>query len=114
MYDPTVQGHIPFPAFAPNGVFETTESTSNYNSFQVVYEHQLSAGLTVLANYTYSKCMTDQRSMKARTCRAYRAPWLPGFGQAADYGLCSSDTAQVVHASGTYDLTFWQESGFSE
>jgi len=106
MYDPTVPGHIPFPALAPNAVYQATSSSSNYNSFQAVYQHQLSAGLTVLANYTYSKCMTDQRSLISSTLPSYRAPWLPGWGQSADYGLCFSDTAQVVHASGTYNLPF--------
>src|SRR5271165_736084 len=112
MYDPTVQGHIPFPAFAPNGVFETTTSTSNYNSLQVIYEHQFFAGLTALANYTYSKCLTDQRSIEGANLPTYRAPWLPGFGQAADYGLCSSDTAQVFHASGSYVLPFGRNQAF--
>ncbi len=110
MYDPTVPGHIPFPAFAPNSTYQATGSSSNYNSLQAVYQHQLSAGLTLLANYTYSKCLTDQRSLIAASSLgsipAYRAPWLPGFGQAGDYGLCFSDTAQVVHISGTYNLPF--------
>jgi hypothetical protein len=109
MYDPTVEGHIPFPIFSPNGAYESTKSTSNYNSLQVVYQHQFSGGLTALANYTWSKCLTDQRSIEgAAPLPAYRAPWLPGFGQAGDYGLCSSDTAQVFHASGTYVLPFGQ------
>ena len=43
---------------------------------------------------------------------AYRAPWLPGFGKEADYALCSADTAQVVHASGTYDLPFGRKQAF--
>ena len=107
MYDPSVPGHIPFPVFSPNGAYESTKSTSNYNSLQLVYQHQFSGGLTALANYTWSKCLTDQRSIEgAAPLPAYRAPWLPGFGQAGDYGLCSSDTTQVFHASGTYVLPF--------
>ncbi len=112
-YDPTVQGHIPFPEFSPNGEYEDTGSTSSYNSFQAVWEHQLSAGLKVLANYTYSKCMTDQRSLEGSSNPGYRAPWLPGFGRAADYALCSADTAQVVHASGTYNLPFGRKQQFA-
>ena len=112
MYDPTVEGHIPFPSFSPNGVFEDTEGASNYSSFQAVYEHQLSRGLTVLANYTFSKCMTDQRSLEGSNNPPYRAPWLPSFGKEADYALCSADTAQVVHASGTYDLPFGRKQPF--
>jgi hypothetical protein len=118
LYDPTVEGHVPFPSLGVEPQFITTSSTSNYNSLQAVYQHQLSAGLTVLANYTFSKCLTDTRSAEGTNSNAYggptyggtytpyRAEWLPGFGKAADYGLCSSDTAQVVHASGTYNLPF--------
>ncbi len=111
-YDPTVEGHIPFPSFSPNSEFEVTESGSNYSSFQAVYQHQLSAGLTMLANYTFSKCMTDQRSLEGANNPGYRAPWLPGFGTSADYALCSADTAQVVHVSGTYQLPFGRKQYF--
>lgn len=111
-YDPTVEGHIPFPSFSPNSVYEDTESTSSYSSFQAVWEHQLSAGLRLLANYTFSKCLTDQRSLEGGGNPSYRAPWLPGFGRSADYALCAADTAQVVHASGTYDLPFGKKQYF--
>ncbi len=105
-YSTSVQGHIPFPNFAPNAAFMTTNSASSYNSMQIVYQHQLSAGLTLLANYTWSKCMTDERAAQAQGEPGYRAEWLPGFGTRADTTLCASDVAQVVHASGTYNLPF--------
>jgi hypothetical protein len=111
-YDPTVAGHIPFPSFAANANFQSTESISNYNSLQTVYEHQLSAGLAVLANYTYSKCLTDERSFEGANSPPYRAERLPGVGQAADYSLCSSDTTQVVHAAGTYALPVGRNQAF--
>jgi hypothetical protein len=111
-YDPTVQGHIPFPSLAPNAAFMTTNSVSNYNSTQVIYQHQLSAGLTVLANYTYAKCMTDERASQAQGEPGYRAEWLPGFGIAADDTLCGYDVAQVVHTSGTYVLPFGRGKEF--
>ncbi len=118
IYDPTVQGHVPFPAFGVEPQFVSTTSSSNYNSFRVIYEHQLSAGLNVMANYTFSKCLSDARSVEGSNATAYggptyggtytpyRAEWLPGFGKQGDYGLCAADTAQVVHASGTWYLPF--------
>jgi hypothetical protein len=118
MYDPTVPGHVPFPSFAAEPAFQSTSSSSSYSSFQAVYQHELGAGLTILANYTFSKCLTDSRSIEGTNSAAYggpfyggtytpyRAEWLPGFGQKGDYGPCASDTAQVVHASGTYILPF--------
>ena len=91
MYDPTVPGHIPFPAFAPNSTYQATGSISSYNSFQAVYQHQLTAGLTLLANYTYSKCFTDQRSLITASSlgehTGSQSALAPGFGQAGDYGL---------------------------
>jgi hypothetical protein len=103
-YSTSVQGHIPFPNLAANSAFMITSSVSSYNSMQIVYQHQLSAGLTLLANYTWAKCMTDERASQAQGEPGYRAEWLPGFGIQADTTLCSSDVAQVVHASGTYNL----------
>ncbi len=111
-FDPTVPGHIPFPNLSPNTAFMTTNSVSSYNSMQVIYQHQLSAGLTLLANYTYSQCMTDERAAQAQGEPGYRAEWLPGFGIAKDYTLCAYDVTQVVHASGTYALPFGRNRMF--
>ncbi len=124
LYDPTVEGHVPFPSLGVEPQFISTSSSSSYSSFQAVYEHQLSAGLTILANYTFSKCMTDARSVEGTNSTAYggptyggtytpyRAEWLPGFGKHGDNGPCASDTAQVVHASGTYDLPFGRTKAY--
>jgi hypothetical protein len=111
-YDPTVPGHFPFPTLAPNPAFMTTSSNSSYNSMQLIYQHQLSDGLTLLANYTFSKCMTDERAAQAQGEPGYRAEWLPNFGEAADYTLCAYDIAQVVHASGTYELPVGRHKQF--
>jgi hypothetical protein len=92
---------------------QSAESIANYNSMQIVYEHQISAGLTVLANYTLGKCMTDERSFEGQVyAPSYRAEWLPGFGKEADYAVCSSDTRQVIHASGTYYLPFGRKQAY--
>jgi hypothetical protein len=60
--------YLPFPHFASNTTYETTNATSSYNSLQTTYEHQLNLGLSLLANYTYSKCLSDQRT-QAKTTR---------------------------------------------
>jgi Carboxypeptidase regulatory-like domain len=97
------QSFIPYPYFAPNSTYETTNGGSAYNSMQVNYEHQLNAGLTLLGNYTFSKCFSNQFTQGTATS-GYRAEWLPGFGIAKDYGLCDTDATNVVHISGTYAL----------
>ncbi len=105
-----LQSTIPYPLFARNATYETTNGTSSYNSAQITYQHQLSAGLTILANYTWSKCMTNQRTQASvyntSNGQAYRAEWLPGFGISGDYGLCDSDATNLVHFAGTFGLPF--------
>ncbi|WP_433983943.1 hypothetical protein RBB78_00530 [Tunturiibacter empetritectus] len=39
------QSFIPFPNFAPNAIYETTNAGSSYNSLQTTYQHQTSYGL---------------------------------------------------------------------
>jgi Carboxypeptidase regulatory-like domain/TonB-dependent Receptor Plug Domain/TonB dependent receptor len=105
------QNYVPFPGFARNATYETTNATSSYNSMQITYEHQMNVGLTILANYSYSKCMSNQHTQASQN-QQYRAQWLPGFGIAGDYGLCDSDVTNVVHASGSYALPFGRGRAF--
>lgn len=99
------QNYVPFPSFNRNATYETTNATSNYNSLQATYEHELSFGLILLANYTYSKCLSDQHTQASQN-QQYRAEWLPGFGIQQDYGLCDIDATHLVHFSGSYRLPF--------
>ncbi len=100
-----IYNYIPFPSFAPNAFYEITTGKSSYNSMQMTYQHQTSIGLNLLANYTYSKCMSDQ-AFYATTFQNYRALWLPGFGAEGDYTLCDTDSTHVVHIAGEYALPF--------
>jgi len=100
------QNYIPYPNFARNATYETTNATSNYNSLQATYQHQLSSGLFLLTNYTWSKCMTDQHTQASQYSGGYRAEWLPGFGIKGDYGLCDTDATSLFHFSGSYELPF--------
>jgi hypothetical protein len=94
---------IPFPSFARNATYETTNAVSSYNSLQATYEHQTSFGLYLLGNYTLSKCLSDQHTQVGQN-QQYRAEWLPGFGIGRDYALCDSDAPHSVHIAGTYEL----------
>lgn len=100
-----VQNYVPFPNFARNSTYETTNATSSYNSLQTTYERRMSNGLSVLANYTFSKCMSSQHTQASQN-QQYRAEWLPGFGVNGDRALCDSDATNVAHASGSYALPF--------
>ena len=99
------QPYVPYPSFSRNATYETTNASSSYNSLQTTYEHQLSSGLSLLANYTYSKCMSNQHTQASQN-QQYRAQWLPGFGINRDYGLCDTDATNLIHFSGSYELPF--------
>jgi hypothetical protein len=99
------QNYIPFPSFARNATYETTNASSSYNALQATYEHQTSYGLFFLGNYTWSKCLSDQHTQASQN-QQYRAQWLTGFGIAKDYGLCDTDATNLVHLSGSYNLPF--------
>lgn len=94
-----------FPDFQTDSTYTTFAADSFYNSLQVNYEHRFSAGLSVLANFTWSKCRTDAVDVLNGTAlTGYRAPLLPGFGIQGDYGLCDFDIPKVFHFSGDYEI----------
>ncbi len=103
--------YVPFPNIATNSQYLSTNTTSNYQSLQTVYTHQFSSGLNILANYTYGKCMSNDVG-KTGLGQSFRAEWLPGFGVAADYALCTMDATHVVHLSGQYALPIGTGSQF--
>ena len=100
------QKYVPFPDFNRNVTYETTNAVSSYNSLQATYEHQMSAGLYLLGNYTWGKCMTDQRTQAGQYGGSYRAEWLPGFGVGREYALCDTDATHLVHLAASYDLPY--------
>src|SRR5271170_1542896 len=97
------QNYVPFPSFARNATYETTNASSSYNALQTTYEHQLTYGLTLLSNYTWSKCVTDQHTQAGQN-QQYRAEWLPGFGIARDNAVCDTDATSVFHLSGSWQI----------
>ncbi|HEY1768343.1 MAG TPA: carboxypeptidase-like regulatory domain-containing protein, partial [Terracidiphilus sp.] len=95
-----------FPGFANGGTFIARAGATNYNSLQINAQHRFSHDFNLLANYTWSKCLGDARDLLDNGIGSYRAPYVPGMGMAADYGLCDINAARVVHASGIYQLPF--------
>ncbi|MBV9502248.1 MAG: hypothetical protein JO138_23010, partial [Acidobacteriaceae bacterium] len=93
--------------FTSNITYTSFAADSYYNSLQVNYERRFSVGLSMLANFTWSKCRTDAVDvLNGFALGGYRAPFLPGFGIPVDYGLCEFDVPKAFHFSGTYDLPF--------
>lgn len=96
--------YSPFPDFQTGSTYTTFAGNSFYNSLQINYERRFRAGLSVLADFTWSKCRTDASDVLNETAIFYRAPLLPGFGIHGDYGLCDFDVPKVLHFSGQYQV----------
>lgn len=97
--------YSPYPDFQNGFTFTRFAGDSSYNSLQATYEHRFSAGLSILANYTWSKCRTDAVDSLNSTAINLRNGYnLPHFGIQGDYGLCDFDIRHVVHLSGIYEL----------
>ncbi|MBV9342063.1 MAG: TonB-dependent receptor, partial [Acidobacteria bacterium] len=95
----------PFPDFARGASYATTQGSSYYHGLQTKLEKQFTSGLSFLLAYTYSKVRSDALDLlNGFPGAGYRAPYVPGFGIHADYGLANYDIRNVVHFSGGYEL----------
>ncbi len=96
-----------FPDFPTGFTYTSFAGDSYYNGLQLNYERRFSYGLSLLANFTWSKCRTDAVDvLNATAINGYRAPLLPGWGLQKDYGLCDFDIPKAFHFSGDYQLPF--------
>jgi len=113
---------VPFPDFAIGGSQAYTQGISNYNGLQTQIEKRFASGLQFLFTYTWSKTLTDAYDLLnngsvgnghiAQGWNGYRAPYVPGMGVRADYGLAAADIRNVFHFSGSYDLPFGKGKRF--
>jgi hypothetical protein len=95
----------PYPDFTNAAQYTSFAADSNYHSLQTNYERRLGGGLSVLGNFTWSKCLTNAGDvLNGTSLTGFRAAYLPGFGIHKDFGECDFDVQKVFHLSGTYDL----------
>jgi hypothetical protein len=110
---PASRGGLPFPDFGQNASYATTEGSSYYHGLQTSVEKKFSTGLNFLFAYTYSKVRSDALDLlNGFAGNGYRAPYVPGMGIHADYGLANFDIRNVVHFSGSYELPFGKGKRF--
>jgi hypothetical protein len=72
-------------------VLAGTEGTANYNGLVTTVQHRLSSSFSLLANYTWSKCLNQQDATGEVANSGVENPNNP----AADYGPCGSDYRNV-------------------
>ena len=96
-----------------------TWGVANYDALQLVVQHRLARGLTLQANYTFSKCLTNNFGYYARygDATASQASADISFQQNAydvnaDYGLCDHDVTNVFNGYVTYQLPYGQGRQF--
>ncbi len=86
--------------------------SGNYNALVVDFRHDLSHGLQVRANYTWSKNLDDgsawNTSVSANTPAFVEVPQLPHL----DYGPAATDIRHLAAANATYDLPFGKGKAF--
>jgi hypothetical protein len=100
-------GGLPYPDFAQNASYAITSGSSYYHGLQTSVNKRFAGGLSFLLAYTYSKVRSDALDLlNGFAGNGYRAPYVPGVGIHADYGLANFDIRNVVHFSGTYELPF--------
>jgi hypothetical protein len=98
---------VPFPDFGYNASYAATAGMSAYNGLQAKVEKQFANGLNFLFTYTFSKTMGDAGDLlNGGSSQGFRAPNVPGLGQAFDYSLADFDIRNVFHFSGGYELPF--------
>lgn len=92
-------GYLPYNALGATSEFQMTNMISSYQSWQTVYQRQFADGSSMGANYTFSRCLSDNIG-KTGLGQGIRALWLPGMGARADYTLCNDDATHLVNANG--------------
>ena len=87
---------FPFMGQFPN---DFNVGVSNYNALQAELEKRFSQGLTFLASYTYSKCLSIQDEGQSGSIQN-------PYNWGADYGNCDFNIPQIFVFSYTYQLPF--------
>ncbi|HTA72057.1 MAG TPA: carboxypeptidase regulatory-like domain-containing protein [Bryobacteraceae bacterium] len=97
----------------------STVGIQNYNALQLSFQRRLATGLAFQANYTWSKCLTDNQGYYARygDATASQASADVSFQQYAynirqDYGFCDHDVTNVFNGYLTYELPFGKHRTF--
>ena len=87
--------------------YTESEAVSNYNALQITGRKRARNGLELLANYTYSKSLTNNLGYYgAIGVSQQSAYWQNAYDGAADYGPAFFDAANIFSISGYYDLPF--------
>lgn len=99
--------YTPWPSFARNSSYATTEGNAHYHSLQTKLTRRFANGLDFLATYTWAKTLTNAGDLlSGGNAGGFRAPDLPGWGIREEMGLASFHVEHAFTFSGIYELPF--------
>lgn len=97
----------------------TSTAIQNYNGLQLMAQERLARGLAFQANYTWSKCLTNNQGYYGRYGNAAVAQTTADvafqmyvYNVRLDYGLCDADVTNVFSGYVNYDLPFGRDRAF--
>jgi hypothetical protein len=103
-------GFLPYNSLGATSELQLTNLISSYQSWQTVYQRQFANGSSIGANYTYSRCLSDDG--KTGLGQGIRAWWLPGMGPRADYDICTDDATHLFNANGELAVPVGKQARF--
>jgi hypothetical protein len=93
--------------------FTESEAVMNYNALQTSLRKRASNGLEFLANYTYSKSLSNNLGYYgAGGVSSQSAYWQDAYNGGGDYGPAFFDATHIFSFSGYYDLPFGRGKKF--
>lgn len=105
-----VQSRRLYPAFGAMSDATSNWEHGNYNGLQVSVTNHFSHGLTVLANYTYAKCMDNDSGATIGADAGGGDAFNNKFDPNSGYGRCDFDLTHSANVSLVYNLP--QETRF--
>ncbi len=92
--------------------FTTNGGRYNYNSLQAEIRRRFTGGLSLQANYTFQKILTDVTGSTSETNQTRVEPFLDNFDTSRDYGRAIYDRAHTFNFNGQYELPFGKGKRF--
>ncbi len=101
-------GSVPFTPNPNSGVvnFTTNGGHYNYNALQAEFRRRFTQGLSLTANYTFQKILTDVTGSTDEVNQTRVEPLLDNLDPTRDYGRAIYDRAHTVNINGLYELPF--------
>ena len=98
----------------------TSTALQNYDGLQLVAQERLTKGLAFQANYSWSKCLTNNQGYYGRYGNSAVAQTTSDvafqsyvYNVGLDYGLCDADVTNVFNGYLNYDLPFGRNQHFA-